>query len=296
MSVVQESCDSDKLIKIFNDNFYRTSFNVTDNCCFLLLCPLHQRIMLRKRFVFFPYVPLNPTKTWHESSLEGALTLLTGNLKINSLKLMKEDIPFRRFICMHILRYQLPQSQRLITRLIYLAEINPDYPNIVCCGNNNVRYEWFTIQDAINQRINKVWGPEVSFFSNVAISEPNIDTNTIIEYSINDAFKYVPSDSPRTIEEFLLISAHVTINDIERLYGDFIEHCYPSFFLTRHSFENYLVKHQIELSGKTIHRYYSAFRLRGKQYMHFHELLLGLAAIDYRTPNDNEYRMKLVFR
>ena len=60
-------------------------------------------------------------------------------------------------------------------------------------------------------------------------SQPFVDS-TATEYSLSDAFKYVPRESPITMEEQMLGQTNITVNDIERLYADFIEHCFPSFF------------------------------------------------------------------
>ncbi|KAH7644253.1 serine/threonine protein phosphatase-like protein [Dermatophagoides farinae] len=292
--------------------------NVCDNHCFIIICQQHGggaagniggHIMLRRTNVFFPCLPLNPLKTWSESSIEAALSLLLpSNIYNDHERLMEfvNDIPFRRFVCMDIFRIQLPHTQNFITRLIYLVELDPTNKNIVCgclsqpqsiISSNN--YRWYPINDAISRKIKKIWGPEVSFYTNIAIealnsNQPFVDS-TATEYSLSDAFKYVPRESPITMEEQMLGQTNITVNDIERLYADFIEHCFPSFFFTKFSFDMYMKKHQIESNPSIISRYYLAFRFREKQYMQFHELLLGLAAIDHRSPHE-EFRIRFIFR
>ncbi|OTF75823.1 serine/threonine protein phosphatase-like protein [Euroglyphus maynei] len=164
---------------------------------------------------------------------------------------------------------------------------------------NSNYYRWYPIGDAISRKISKIWGPEVSFYTNIAVealnsNQPFVDS-TATEYSLSDAFKYVPRESPITMEEQMLGQTNITVNDIERLYADFIEHCFPSFFFTKFSFDIYMKKHQIESNTAIISRYYVAFRFREKQYMQFHELLLGLAAIDHRSPH-TEFRHRFIFR
>ena len=269
------------------------SNNVFDSCCFVIVCPTHNRILLtRGNCVFFPFVPLTPCRTWYDSSIEGALGILLGQGNDSKVAMLKANLPFKKFICMHIFRFQLPQSQRFVTRLIYLAMLQAN-ETVICC-RNTTGCKWFPVEDAVSSRICNVWGPEVSYFTNIAASNKPI-VNTIVEFSLNDAFKYIPREQPLSYEEQMLNYSNITINDIERLYADFIEHCFPSFFFTRDSFQVFMQKHDIEVNTRTIHRYYTAFRFRSKQYMQFHELLLGLAAIDSRTPH-GDARIKLVFR
>ncbi|KAH9424982.1 hypothetical protein DERP_009206 [Dermatophagoides pteronyssinus] len=293
--------------------------NVCDNHCFLIICQRNTsknsngHIMLRRQNVFFPCLPINQLKTWSESSIEAVLSLLLPTDIYNNQQRLTEfinDIPFRRFVCMDIFRIQLPHTQNFITRLIYLVELDPSNTKIICgcCSSRQQQqsvvgisntYRWYPINDAISRKIFKIWGPEVSFYTNIAMeainsSQPFVDS-TATEYSLSDAFKYVPRESPITMEEQMLGQTNITVNDIERLYADFIEHCFPSFFFTKFSFDVYMKKHQIESNSIIISRYYAAFRFREKQYMQFHELLLGLAAIDYRSP-DEEFRHRFIFR
>ncbi len=62
------------------------------------------------------------------------------------------------------------------------------------------------------------------------------------EYSLDQAFFYVPRDPLRNLEEEMLKSGNITEKDKERLFGDFVEHCFQSRFLTIVSFKDYMSK------------------------------------------------------
>src|SRR5699024_1975206 len=111
-------------------------------------------------------------------------------------------------------------------------------------------------------------------------------------------FSESPEDEQHVDKEREQLSAllvNLSQHDRERLYADYIEHCFPSFYLSRDSFLMYMAKHEIEIRTQVAVRYYAAFRIRAKHYMTFTELLLGLAAIDLRTDH-KEARYKFVFR
>ncbi|KAJ6218420.1 hypothetical protein RDWZM_009577 [Blomia tropicalis] len=269
--------------------------SVYDNCCFLLYCSEHHQVLLTKGTIkFLPFAQLVPHKTWQESSIDSALQLLLGNISPQEFENYRKNLPFRRFSMSHLFRFQLPQSQKFITRLTYIVEIDP-CSKVKCC-NNYSNLQWHSLDDAAQSRIPNVWGPEVSYFANVVTRNIGVP-NPLIEYSLNDAFKYALEHPDRSQDEKELVAllTNLAVNDIERLYADFIEHCFPSFFFTRDSFQVYMQRHEIETRSKVIQRYYSAFRIRGKHYLQFTELLLGLAAIDIRTTHADA-RLKLVFR
>lgn len=275
--------------------------NVYDNCCFVIFCQVHKKIMLTNDTLkFFPSVPLKSNDTWLNLSTKEAMFLLFGtNNKISlALDLQKTDIPFQKFMLLHIFRYQLPQTQKFITRLIYLVILEPR-PS--CCKNTNY-FIWAPIQDAISSKISNVRGPEVSFFSSLVKTQTSKPVSSyLVEFGLKDAFKFVPRNPTRArVDENATDNDSagclpVKMSDIENLYADFIEHCFPSFFMTRESFQMFMVKHEIEMNPKVIYRYFQAFQYRNKHYIQFHELLNGLYLIDPRTPHADT-RFDLVFR
>ena len=108
-------------------------------------------------------------------------------------------------------------------------------------------------------------------------------------------YKYVPRDPPRNTEEELLKSLSLTQTDVERLYADFIAHCYPSFYLSPASFAAYLSAHGLVKEEAKAAKLFTAFNAARNGYLSFHELLLGLAAME-PAAKQGEHRAKLIFR
>lgn len=104
--------------------------------------------------------------------------------------------------------------------------------------------------------------------------------------------------------------ANVSLSDVERVYADYLEHAFPSYYLSRPSFLLYLARHNIlnlednnndksKTSASLAHgsRLFAAFRRGGdaKAYLTFTDLLLGLAAVERKSKNCRA-RLELVFR
>ena len=280
-------------------NLSNIGTSVYDNCCFLIYCDRHQNILLTKGTKkFMPHAQLLASKPWYECSLEAALGIVLGKV-ISDIQMehYKQNPPFKQFVLAQIFRYQLPQSERFLTRLIFLVTLQTS--KIQCCRSTNI-CRWYSISEAVASELS-TWGPEVSFYANICMSGNVKILNTVEEYSLQDAYKYMNESFEddqhidRHQEELSVLLANLSTHDVERLYAEYIEHCFPSFFITRDSFLIFMTKHEIETRPQVALRYFSAFRSRGKHYMEFSELLLGLAAIDSRTSHA-EARLKLVFR
>lgn len=310
---------------VSTENFavWELSRKVFDNICFIFYCREHRKVLLNesgtgagkgKTLKFFPYVQLPRAKKWNVAAIEGANSILSDIRPTLLRRIVKSDVsnsakakeaPFARFECIHIFRFQLPFSRSFITRLVYLALMKPTSNQNDRCCQDGAQCRWFALDDIIESKLTNVWGPEVGYFSNhleKLVSNPPGPVG-VTEYSMADARKYqTNADAQQSQvqilrnEEAMLAGAGVTNSDIERLYGDFIEHSFPSFFMIHDSFELFMAKrHEIETDVRKLRRYFHAFRTRGKPYMQFHELLLGLVSIDPRAMH-GEVRVKMVFR
>lgn len=130
------------------------------------------------------------------------------------------------------------------------------------------------------------------FFEQIASRE-------IVEFSLDDAMMYVPHEPPRNKEEEMLKSAIFTDRDINKLYSDFIQHCYPSHYMSYPSFVDYMNKIGWNPADIRLHPIFRAFNYKGTGYLTFHELLLGLGAIDQATQHGGhpgELRCGYIFR
>ncbi|OTF82911.1 hypothetical protein BLA29_011040, partial [Euroglyphus maynei] len=117
----------------------------------------------------------------------------------------------------------------------------------------------------------------------------------ISEYSLEEVFLYVPRDPPRNLEEEMLKPIHITEKDVERLYEDFLIHCYPSFSMSIESFKCYMKKHEFEKNDHRLVRFFRGFNYTKTNYLSFHELLLGLACME-PTIQHGKFRVKFIYR
>lgn len=125
----------------------------------------------------------NIPATWEETAFEAALNLaLCGQEDDDTVE--EEEIerriakyrkypPFSAFNLVHLMRIQLPHSERFITRLVFLVKIHNLRIDCNCRSNSSETscVRWYPIEDAIEGNLENVWGPEVAFFSRLLISE-----------------------------------------------------------------------------------------------------------------------------
>ena len=170
-----------------------------------------------------------------------------------------------------------------------------------------------------------IWGPEPGMFTS-AFATNSVEKGAYSEYTLREAIRFQPREQPRTYQEEMLKSCHFERNDILRLYSDYVQHCYPSQNMNFVSFCDYLKRLGYESAerapsesasssdsltatnsgslGKRVNVHdlralYRAFKFNRMPYVTFHELLLGLAAMDRSTAHgghSGELRCAYIFR
>ena len=161
---------------------------------------------------------------------------------------MKKNPIIAESKCLQLFRLQLPQTQKFNIRLIYYIKLETKSSDFKCCANNK-RIRWVSLTDVQNSHLENLWGPEVVIYSRYLSGRI---IQRIDEYSLDNAFLYVPRDPPRNLEETMLKSTNFTEKDVERLYSDFIEHCFPAFFMTLTAFSDYMSKYGFEKMDKKL--------------------------------------------
>lgn len=229
-------------------------------------------------------------RSWTEGALFGALKVLIGADNQRAIEI-QANLPVCNLQCMQMLRLQLPHTLKFITRLIYYGQIDQNNLTSQCCQDTQ-RLKWMSHADIMACNIENLWGPEVVEFSRM-ISDSIIQQ--VCEYSLDEAFMYVPREPPRNLEEAMLKSAHITEKDVERLYADFIDHCFPSFYQTLESFKCYMAKYGFEKNDNRLFMLFRAFNYNNNGFLSFHELLIGLATVEPNTMH-GEARVRFIFR
>lgn len=274
-------------------NFFSLGYqSIYDVCVLLVHCPLHQQFALcnslhsGQHYRWFPFVYMSPTITW-DNVRHQALEHILG------ISITKQKI--QRITCLNVLRLQLPRTQRFVTRLLYYIRLQPKVfdPCVQTASKIDSTYiQWFSLDDAINGHINNLWGAEVVHYCKVIKTEDFVG-RMLIEYSTKEMFDKLNKLPPKMEE--MLRGNKVDYKDLERTFDDYIEHCFPSFFMSQVAFQCFLNKHGIETDQTRLDSYWNAFRGRNYPYLTFTDLTIGLVAIDRRTLHC-ESRLRFVFR
>ena len=322
--------ESPATVKLVPEGDYIPAEPKYDCCAFLIFCPAHQTVVLSRATsgghqqqqqhsttttsaCWLPFTPLPVGKMWEEGAVLGACLVLTGG-DLGRFEALKAAPPFTQPVCMQVLRVQMPHTLGFITRLIYYIELTgANSGGAFRCCTNSGRLKWHTLTSLTTTAtttttgesaaaVAGLWGPEaVDFAKQIAGRNGGTGNNTaafqqeIAEYSLEEAFLYVPRDPPRNLEESMLKSIHITEKDVERLYADFLDHCFPSFYMAAESFRCYMAKYGFERADARMGALFRSFNYHKNGYLSFHELLIGLATIEPGTIH-GESRVRFIFR
>lgn len=332
------------------------SKNLADVCAVIIHCPRHKKFAVAPsadhRGFWLPYVNVRQSEGWYSSIVNKIRTIL--NVKIG----IKSSSVFTAPEIMHILRIQLPEVLKYVTRVVFMTNLlslqvsSPSLNNSSAIRVGSTEKEisksksgssglsgastafrcfcdstdapngikWFTHDQIVSDGEQlEIWGPEPGIFTS-AFATQTVEKGAYSEYTLREAVRYQARDPPRNPQEELLNSCHFERSDILRLYSDYVQHCYPSQNMNYNSFKEYLQKLGYENSNHSshspgssgslssgsmglnvhdMHSLYRAFKFNKMPYVTFHELLLGLAAMDRNTAhggNSGELRSAYIFR
>ncbi|KAJ6217975.1 hypothetical protein RDWZM_009132 [Blomia tropicalis] len=218
-----------------------------DCIAFVIHCTKHSKVAVfstPRKEQWLPFTPLPPNKTWNECAAIGTIIILSGGEKDKFLSL-KSHPPFSRVELMNVFRLQLPHTQRFLTRLIYYIPLNQtavSEKSFKCCQSTKST-EWESIESVARGEMKHPLGPELAKFSKLALKQ---FSQHFSEYRLSQAFKFVPRDPPQNSEETILKSVGITVTDVERLYVDYLNHCFPSSYCSFDSFQHYMEKYGFE--------------------------------------------------
>ena len=119
----------------------------------------------------------------------------------------------------------------------------------------------------------------------------------LLQFGVEQMFELVPQSDGRSVRSSYIESLKViktSNNDIERLFIDYLDHCFPSAFCTYDSFRHYMLKNNFENNDIKLKRLFHAFNRSGNGFLSFNELLMGLILIERDTPHV-EFRIRFVF-
>lgn len=354
------------------------SRHLSDICAVVIHCPRHEKFALIKRNtsdkgLWLPYVFLRQSEGWYAAIVNKIRELL--GVRIGT----KSSSVFTPPEILHIMRIQLPEVLKYVTRVVFMTNLNsvssvasPSAANSSALRSNSSLQgqhdgtagrarttsggsitggnlfhcvceqsgdphglRWLKHETIVTEEDGlEIWGPEPGMFTS-AFATSSVEKGAYSEYTLREAIRFQPRDPPRTYQEEMLRSCHFERGDILRLYSDYVQHCFPSQNMNFVSFYRYMTKLGYEplesshgsqgsvgsneasgsrrlsaqgklpgaasagLNAHDMRALYRAFKLNRMPYLTFHELLLGLAAMDRSTAHGGhvgELRCGYIFR
>lgn len=266
-----------------------------DCAAMMLICSRHDRIALSelksKKGIWFPHVPTKIGQGYSEAMNNYLKQLLTDKGQNDPRVNNSFKPPPAQLIS--ILNIQMPIYLDFVKRMLFLVIIADDDERIEVCARNEGLI-WVSF-DSIDQ-IPSMWGPEPS----ICLSNYLNNTNTLdfYECSVKDLISYIQSDGAR---QQMIRMCGITEKEIINLYGEFMQHCFPSQYMNFYSFSQFVANHDLRLVSKDCHltNIFRALAVTNKSHINFYELLVGMAAMDKKMVHGNrigEIRVGYIFR
>lgn len=265
----------------------------------LIYCEKHGKVALsyhkRSEAAWLPFIAAPVNKTWVDATQDFVKSIFSKEESEGAdVCPTTAQIEIKSMHTVHILRVQLPVTQKFIYRLMQLIKlIDINEKNCVCSQSSN-RLKWVNLAEAKSGNVINLWGPEVALFSQ---SIPDLKQQEIYEFGLEQAYIYVSPNGVRQNEENkLLLSTGVGQAEVEKVYQDFLEFCFPAFYMTFTAFHKYICMYlPLKDDEETSLRLFSSFNFAFNGYLSFHEFLLGLVVMEPKCLH-NEFRLKFIFR
>lgn len=263
-----------------------------DCIIYLIYCSEHDKIAVtnieKSKCTWLPFVILPDDVTWQMASHDGVETLIGRNDAEMEAEEAERTAPIYEMHIIHLLRLMMPNNKTVVrlAQFVHLLK-NEFFP---CCQGTD-RVNWLPASDILSDRIEKAWGPELRILSAMLTSPQQ---HIIIEFGTNNALYYFNLD--KSPEQILLKANKLTAEKILDIFTDYVEHCYPAFYMCFESFRAYMLKYGHSNDLGKLSRLYHAFCILGRPFIEFHEFLIGLIALEPNSANKLEARAQLVFR
>lgn len=236
-----------------------------------------------------PFVALPYSKTYHMAAIEGiSIVLSRGHRELDAI--LEEKPPIKSNALAVLTRVHMP-NKRIITRLIQIVILDKSNDRFKCCENTK-RIHWWPEDDVLNGNVEKLWGPEVALVSRLM---NNKVVRPLEEYSFDRMIGLIATDDQSPKEKEIIEALGIESSHFAEIYNDFVEHCFPSFFMTIESFRHYMSKYGYQSKDTRLIKMFNAFTAEEKQYLTFEDLFLGLMAMEPKCPH-TEFRFGLIFR
>lgn len=297
-----------------------------DCVAFILHCPSHGKVGVARsptEAIWLPYVQKHKKMSWYESAKEGAMQVLAEG-SASRFEAFRRKAPFDQMLLLEVARVQMPSTNKFVARYIFYVRLSlppaadenngqtgitttpTSHKNLNHCCTDTARLQWLALDFISQGFIRNCWGPELVELARLVMEAAKTTEETgsapvfrqlLKEQSVEQLFDILPrQDEPVQTDSHLesLKKIKTNKNDIERLFADFLDHCYPSFYMTYDSFRHYLSRNSFEKDEKRLKRFFRAFNRAANGYLSFNELLQGLICMERETPHV-EFRIRFVF-
>lgn len=271
---------------------------VYDAIVYLIYCPEHDKIAVtnveRARCVWLPFVCLPEGVTWRKASVDGVTQIIGNRDAEQDASVAAKKAPVYEMDYLNVLRIQMP-TEKFVTRLANLVVLKRSPESTFKCCQRSPRINWLRAADILGDRIDKIWGPELKNFTKLMIQMNKTEHDAVIsEFTVQNSYHYLMLED--SAEQKLLRASQVKPEHVAEIYENFVEHCYPAFSMSYEAFKYYLIRYGFDKKDPRLSYLFGAFSLYGYDYLDFHELLLGLVAMEPNTKHLLEARLKFIFR
>lgn len=284
-----DTLKEDELPRLYPVGAIPPGQSVYDCIVYLMYCSVHDCICVtnveNSKVVWLPFVAMPEGSTWEKASLDGVAMLIGKKDQELDAKLCK--LPKYQMVNLHILRVQLP-NERFIHRLGQFINIEPS-EEFKCCEKTS-HLEWIQVSEIINNRVALTWGPELYLFTKMLM--PPERKMFIFEYSLDNLHNFLGQKG--NYQEKLL-SKTLSTEKAMFIYEEYIEHCFPAFYMSVESFKCFLIKYGFPRNDTRFQFLFNSVGYSRNGYLDFHELITGLVCMEPTTEQD-EARTRFLFR
>ncbi|KAJ6221023.1 hypothetical protein RDWZM_006835 [Blomia tropicalis] len=280
----------------------------TDTIGLMIHCGTHRRIALnvldrhRSNDLWFPILTIQP-----EWSYEEAINRLIGLVLNVSNNKNEYKQSYHTPQMVNITRLQKPNCLEFVTRVLFYTELiikSSDNGKPCGCSINGQWSKWYSYDEV--KSISNLHGPEpLIWCKRLNIGKTiNNDNDGVFsrsnEISIRRLTQMITSTNNQ-IDNATIIN-HDQL--ILLIYGEYVQHCFPSIYMNQHTFEEYLIHVRLntpfEARRKDISHLFRAFNANGYQnYIDFVDFFTGLFAGDKATSHvgtNGLLRLGYIFR
>lgn len=176
-----------------------------------------------------------------------------------------------------LLRVQLPVYLDFVTRATYRLHLTSAACSAKLCAGNSV-IGWYSIDEKFTSSLEKkpLYGPEpLLMIRDDGKSVKLKPGDRFREVAVTELFAYQCVEELREVKSG---ATGTTKDDILRVFGDYLQHVFPSEFMLEASFTSYLKKADLKITSN-VSSLFRAFAAKERSFIDFEEFIIGLLIV-----------------